>query len=136
MEKLNTLNYLSRPRRLMAVLFLLAAWALSTSFTPAPVVAWLNGQEHDFGAIPAGRPVHYVFRFKNTSDAPILLQTARTTCGCTAARWTEEPVAPGAEGKLTIEYDAYQTGSFNKKVRVFFDKQRKPEILRVMGDVE
>ena len=120
----------------VAALLLSLALLLNTSFTAAPVVQWLTGAEHDFGAIAAERPVHFVFRFRNVSDAPIILQTARTTCGCTAARWTEEPVAPGAEGKLTIEYDALQSGSFEKKIRVFFDKQRKPEILRIMGQVE
>ncbi len=101
----------------------------------APVVAWLTEQDHDFGEIRAGKPVNFVFRFKNISPDTILLQTVRTTCGCTAARYTEGPIAPGTEGEVIMEYDAAQGGSFRKKIRVFFDRQRKPEILWIGGEV-
>jgi hypothetical protein len=111
-----------------------------SAIIPAPeaadgVVTWLDGQDHDFGELPQGRPRGMVFRFRNISDAPILLQTVRTTCGCTAARWTETPVEPGATGEVSIEYDALQAGDFSKKIRVFFDRQRKPEILWIRGTV-
>lgn len=102
----------------------------------APVVEWLTERDHDFGEIRAGKPVSFVFRFKNVSADTLLLQTVRTTCGCTAARYTEEPVAPGKEGEVNIEYDAAQGGSFRKKIRVFFDRQRKPEILWIGGEVD
>lgn len=110
---------------------------LSLQFTiGAPsVVTWLTEQDHDFGEIRAGKPVSFVFRFKNTATDTLVLQTVRTTCGCTAARYTEEPIAPGAEGEVNIEYDAAQSGAFRKKIRVFFDRQRKAEILWISGEV-
>lgn len=100
------------------------------------VVAWLTEQRHDFGELPAGKPVTHIFRFKNTSPDTILLQTVRTTCGCTAVRYPETRIAPGGTGDLTVEYDAAQSGRFQKKIRVFFDRQRKPEILWIRGAVE
>ena len=104
--------------------------------TGAPVVAWLTELDHDFGERRQGHPAAFVFKFKNITSDTLLLQTVRTTCGCTAARYTEEPIAPGAAGDITIEYDAYQRGAFSKKIRVFFDKQKKPEILWIRGEVE
>ena len=83
-----------------------------------------------------GRPQTFIFKFKNVHSDTILLQTVRTSCGCTAANWTESPIAPGAEGEVRIEYDAYMGGDFSKKIRVFFDQQRKPEILRISGTVK
>lgn len=111
---------------------------LSLQFTiGAPsVVTWLTEQDHDFGEIRAGKPVSFVFRFKNTATDTLVLQTVRTTCGCTAARYTEEPIAPGAEGEVSIEYDAAQSGTFRKKIRVFFDRQRKAEILWISGEAK
>ncbi len=99
------------------------------------MVRWLTEQDHDFGEISAGKPVSFVFRFKNISADTLILQTVRTTCGCTAARYTEGPIAPDTEGEVIIEYDAAQGGSFRKKIRVFFDRQRKPEILWIGGEV-
>ncbi|MEO6038272.1 MAG: DUF1573 domain-containing protein, partial [Saprospiraceae bacterium] len=100
------------------------------------VVEWQTERRHDFGEIPAGRAVIHVFRFKNTSPDTILLQTVRTTCGCTAVRYPETPIAPGAIGDLTVEYDAAMSGHFKKKIRVFFDRQRKPDLLWIEGDVK
>ena len=115
-------------------------WLSPTLWVPpaehSKVVAWLTEQNHDFGDLRAGRPVTYVFRFQNTSIDTILLQTVRTTCGCTAARYPETPIAPNAIGDITVEYDAAQSGHFSKKIRVFFDRQRKPEILGISGEVE
>lgn len=105
-------------------------------FTGQPVVAWLTEQDHDFGNVHSNRPVSFAFKFKNISPDTILLQTVRTTCGCTAAQYTEEPIAPQSTGEVIVEYDAAQNGSFRKKIRVFFDRQRKPEILWIGGDVE
>lgn len=111
------------------------AAALST-FSAAPAVKWITEQEHDFGDMRQGRPQVFVFQFQNISPDTMLLQTVRTSCGCTAANWTESPLAPGDSGEVRIEYDAYQSGDFDKKIRVFFDVQRKPEILRIKGTVQ
>jgi len=99
------------------------------------VVTWLTEQDHDFGELRQGKPATFVFKFKNIAPDTILLQTVRTTCGCTAARYTEDPVAPNETGEIAVEYDAYQSGAFSKKIKVFFDKQKKAETLRIRGEV-
>ncbi len=108
---------------------------LPTLVESPKVVIWQTEQSHDFGSLRAGKPATYVFRFQNVSKDTILLQTVRTTCGCTAARYPETPIAPGTIGDITVEYDAAQSGHFRKKIRVFFDRQRKPEILWIEGEV-
>jgi len=100
------------------------------------VVEWLTEQDHDFGAIHKGRPVRFAFQFKNTTPEPIVLETVRTSCGCTAAEWPEAPIGPGETGEINIEYDAYMGGAFRKKIRVFFAQQKKPEILWITGEAE
>ena len=117
-------------------MFYAPAAPATTPTGPGSVVNWLTEQDHDFGALRQGRAAAFVFKFKNTSPDTILLQTVRTTCGCTAAQYTEEPIAPGGGGEVNIEYDAYQRGGFSKKIRVFFDRQKKPEILWIRGAVE
>lgn len=103
---------------------------------PIPIVEWLTERDHDFQHLRHEHPKTFVFRFKNIDSQPILLQTVRTSCGCTAATWTETPIAPGDSGEIVVEYDAYQRGEFKKKIRVFFDRQRKPEILWIRGEVD
>lgn len=99
------------------------------------VVEWQTETDHDFGEIRAGSLTRFVFRFKNIDNQPVVVETVRTTCGCTAAQWPTEPVLPGATGDIVIEYDSEKKGSFRKKIRVFFDRQKRAEILFVEGDV-
>lgn len=106
------------------------------SGAPPASIHWQTERDHDFGTIRQGKPVQFVFRFRNDSDAPLHLETVRTTCGCTAAEWTAEAIAPGSEGQISVEYDAYQRGTFKKKIRVFFQEQKKSEILWIRGAVE
>ena len=107
-----------------------------SAIAPKPIVEWLTERDHDFQHLRQDHPKTFVFKFKNIDTQPILLQTVRTSCGCTAATWTEEPIPPGGTGEIVVEYDAYQRGEFRKKIRVFFDRQRKPEILWIHGEVD
>lgn len=99
------------------------------------VVEWQTETDHDFGEIRAGSLTRFVFKFKNIDNQPVVVETVRTTCGCTAAQWPTEPVQPGATGDIVIEYDSEKKGSFRKKIRVFFDRQKRAEILFVEGEV-
>jgi|GEM_PF-1053288 len=109
---------------------------LSLSLANPPIVEWLTERDHDFQHLRQEHPKTFIFRFKNIDTQPILLQTVRTSCGCTAATWTEAPIQPGEMGEVVVEYDAYQRGEFKKKIRVFFDRQRKPELLWIHGEVD
>ncbi len=109
---------------------------LDIGYLKPPIVEWLTERDHDFQHLRQEHPKTFVFRFKNIDSQPILLQTVRTSCGCTAATWTETPIAPGGTGEIVVEYDAHQRGEFKKKIRVFFDRQRKPEILWIHGEVD
>lgn len=118
-----------------AIFFFLAPTSATTDDPKTPVVEWLTEQDHDFGQVRSGKTVRFMFKYKNLAAEPLLLQTVRTSCGCTAAEWTQEPVDPGATGQVLIEFESSQQGDFRKKIRVFFDKQRKPEILWIEGEV-
>lgn len=124
--------------RLQVYVCIFCCWTIfSGAGVPASgAVEWLQGTEHDFGDIPRHRPVRWEFTFKNIGQEPVVIETVRTSCGCTAADWPEEPIAPGETSKIAIEYDAYNPGNFSKKIKVFFFQQRKAETLRITGNVE
>ena len=99
-------------------------------------IEWINTTEYDFETIDQGTPRIHEFLFKNTHDEPIVIETIRTTCGCTVPDWSEEPVLPDSLGTIKLQYDAKKLGYFRKKIRVFFTHQRKPELLFIEGFVE
>ena len=77
----------------------------------------------------------YIFEFKNTSNAPLIIDNVRTDCGCTASDWEETPVEAGAQGRITIHFDASKTGYFKKKITVWIKGMKKAEKLSIEGEV-
>lgn len=111
----------------MSILFLLL-------FT-API-QWTTGISHDFGRVEKGRPVSHTFTFTNRSEAPMLIETARTTCGCTVPAWSQTPILPDSSGQITVTYDAQKKGAFSKTIKVYFYNIRGAEKLTVEGYVQ
>lgn len=99
-------------------------------------VEWITPMEHDFGDIEKGKSVVFIFKFKNTSGEPLLIDNVRTTCGCTAPEWSYEPIAANEIGEIKIEYDALKPTYFRKRIMVFFNGQRKSDKLFISGYVE
>lgn len=99
-------------------------------------IEWLTPIEHDFGDIEHRQPAEFHFTFKNTSEDSILIDNVRTTCGCTTPDWTWDPIAPDSTSSIRVIYDAKKKGYFKKRVKVYFNNQRKATILKVKGYVE
>jgi hypothetical protein len=118
------------------ILFVVAVFCLSTAAIKPKTVEWTTGKDYNYGSVEFGSVHGTVFTFKNVGKDSILLQTVRTTCGCTAAKWPENPIPPGGTGDIKIEYSADRSGGFKKKIKVFFDAMRKPEILYIRGVAE
>lgn len=110
---------------------------LPTLHTAADVkVEWLSETSHDFGDILHQQPVQYDFSFKNISNEPLTIDNVRTTCGCTVPNWKEAPILPDSTGIISVEYDARDEGYFKKRIKVYFQGQRKAEKLWIEGYVE
>lgn len=62
--------------------------------------------KHDFGTITEGDVVRHAFHFRNTGDHPLLISRAEASCGCTVPEWPKEPVPPGGEGDIIIEFNS------------------------------
>jgi len=74
----------------------------SSKFT---TIEWLEPTK-DFGKIVEGQKLEVSFRFKNTGDKPLVIESVRPSCGCTVADPPKEPVAPGEEGEIKGSFDS------------------------------
>ena len=72
---------------------------------PLPMIQFEN-TDHDFGTIVEGQKVSHTYKFKNTGDAPLIIQEAKGSCGCTASDWTKVPIPVGGEGYVKAEFDS------------------------------
>ena len=104
-------------------------------YTPEATVRWLGPTEYNLGELQPEVPVTHHFEFQNISDDTLRIDNVRTTCGCTVPDWSPTPVPPDSTSQITLEYDAEDKGRFRKKVKVYFDKQRRAEVLWIEGEV-
>lgn len=102
--------------------------------TTEAAVQW-DETAHEFGTIRQHEPQSAVFTFTNRSTKPVLITKAVGSCGCTVASYTEEAIAPGAEGTVRATYNAAKPGAFNKTVTVTTSAGNAPQILRIQGTV-
>ena len=74
--------------------------------------------DHDFGTIKEGDKVEYTYSFKNTGEAPLIIQNAQPSCGCTVPTWPKEPILPGESSQIEIRYATNRLGKINKNVTI------------------
>lgn len=96
---------------------------------PLPVFQF-ETMDHDFGTINEGDIVEYTYKFKNTGDAPLIIQGAQGSCGCTVPNWTKEPIPAGGSGVVTAKFDSHGKQNIqNKTVTVTSNTWPKQTVL-------
>ena len=92
--------------------------------------------EHDFGTIAEGQKVSYTYKFKNTGAAPLVIQNAQPSCGCTAPDWTRTPIPVGGTGFVKAEFDSKgKPGAQMKTITVTANTWPKTTTLRFKASV-
>ena len=101
---------------------LLALVICSVSFAQhnADKVAKFKAEVIDFGKLEQNKPQTVTFYVTNIGDAPLIIESANPTCGCTIGEYTKAPIAPGKQGVIKATYNAASLGSFDKKLGVKF----------------
>lgn len=91
----------------------------------------------NFGTFPETAIQSCVFTFKNEGDAPLIINQAVASCGCTVPTYTKKPVMPGEKGELKVTYNGKGKfeGHFKKSITV--RTNGTPEVVRlyVEGDM-
>lgn len=93
--------------------------------------------EHDFGKIKQGDKVKYAFKFKNTGKEPLVINSAKGSCGCTVPSYPKEPVAPGADAVIDVEFNsAGKSGAQTKTVTLNANTDPNPTRLTIKAEIE
>lgn len=92
--------------------------------------------EFSFGTVTDGDKVSHTYTFTNTGNEPLILSDARGSCGCTVPSWPREPIAPGAKGEITVEFNsANKVGARNQKVTITANTNPPQSFIYLKGDV-
>lgn len=97
---------------------------------PLPVIQY-EETDYDFGTINEGDVVEHTFKFKNTGEAPLIIQSAKPSCGCTVPDWTKEPIPVGGEGFIHAKFDSEGKSNIqNKTITVTANTWPKESVVR------
>lgn len=89
----------------------------------------------DFGEIEQHSDPWRVAKFTNTGSEPLVIKSARGSCGCTVPDWTKEPIMPGESSEMKIRYDTKRLGKINKTVTINTNAGDESIVLKVQGNI-
>ena len=92
--------------------------------------------EHDFGKVTQGEKVATIFTFENKGNAPLVITSASTSCGCTVSKYSRKPVPAGGKGTMEVEFDSSGRNGKQTKIITVKSNATKPFVLlRITGEV-
>ena len=97
------------------------AQGTQASVKTGPELLVLKETSYDFSKIQQGRPVTHEFVVTNPSADTLKIEDVRASCGCTTPTWKHEPVAPNSTTKITVGYNAYNEGPFEKTITITYN---------------
>jgi hypothetical protein len=77
-------------------------------------IQWIDSVQ-DYGKINEGQKLAVSFRFKNSGNKPLVIESVNPTCGCTVADYPKQPLGPGEEGEITGEFDSNGRAGLQRK---------------------
>ncbi len=89
----------------------------------------------DYGSINKNANGVREFVFTNNGNKPLLITNAQGSCGCTVPTYPKEPIAPGAQGKISVKYDTSRVGAFSKTVTLTTNAADPSKTLTIKGTV-
>lgn len=123
---------------LMLVCCLTAVLAQSADGTKQAEIKF-DKTTHDFGTFSESSPkVSCVFTYTNVGNAPLIINQAVASCGCTVPEYTKTPVQPGDKGEIKVTYNGTGRfpGHFKKSITIRTNGVVEMTRLYIEGDME
>ncbi|HEA30787.1 MAG TPA: DUF1573 domain-containing protein [Leeuwenhoekiella sp.] len=88
----------------------------------------------DYGEIAHGADGLREFKFTNTGNAPLVINKAYSTCGCTVPTPPKDPIMPGDTGVIKVKYNTNLAGGpIRKTITVYTNASKEPYTLKIKG---
>ncbi len=90
---------------------------------------------YDFGSCTEGDKVKKTVLFTNTGKLPLVIKNAFGSCGCTIPTYDKEPVLPGKEGNIEVEFNSTNKPGANTK-SVMIEANTNPSVTTITFSVK
>lgn len=120
---------------IIATMILAATLQMSAQEASAPKIAF-EETVFNFDTIVQNGNAEHVFCFANEGDAPLLITSAFSSCGCVVPEWPKQPIASKAKASIKVKYNTSKAGAFTKVIVVKSNDEESPKtVLRINGVV-
>ncbi len=95
--------------------------------------------DYYFGEIDQNATVEHTFIYKNNCSETVEIESARASCGCTAAVLSEKVIPPGGEAQIQVKFTPPRgtRGKVTKTVSVYLKGDKKPHsIIRFSATIK
>ena len=126
-------------KRLFGTLCLLFVISIAAFAQAGKAEIKFDKTSHNFGQFSEKQPIQKcTFTFTNTGTAPLVINQAIASCGCTVPAYTKTPILPGKKGEITVTYNGTGKfpGHFKKTITVRSNATTEMTPLQVEGDME
>ncbi len=107
----------------------------TAAVVPDELLLVMKETEFNFGKIPQGKPVTHIFDVDNKSKDSLKIANVQASCGCTTPDWEKDKtIAPGANTKITVGYNAAAEGPFTKFITISYNGGQTKQIT-IKGEV-
>lgn len=101
----------------------------------APILTF-SENIHNFGQLKEGEVVSYKFKFTNTGKTDLIISGASASCGCTVPSYPKQPIAPGGEGAIDVQFNSTgKVGIIDKQITITANTIPNQVYLVIKGEV-
>lgn len=99
-----------------------------------PKAEW-DTQVVDLGDVPFRQHRDATYTLTNTGNEPLLITSARASCGCTNLKYSQEPVLPGKSTEISVTFNGTGNGPFRRSITINTNASERPTHLQITGTV-
>ncbi len=115
--------------------FVFGAFTATAQDASGPVMTF-EQTTIDYGTIDKGSEPLRKFKFSNTGTEPLVIKSAKGSCGCTVPTYAKEPVMPGESSVIEVRYDTQRVGAFTKTITLTTNEAVETRTLTIKGEVK
>lgn len=122
----------------LILMTLMLVCGMTTIMAQKPAEIKFDKTTHNFGTFSEKEPkVSCSFTFTNVGEAPLVINQAIASCGCTVPEYTKSPIQPGEKGEIKVTYNGTGKfpGHFKKSITVRTNGAVEMTRLYIEGDM-
>jgi len=90
----------------------------------------------NFGTIEEGTVLNVTYAFTNIGKEPLIIYDVQTGCGCTVARWPNQPIKISSTDSIVVKFNSSnKRGKQNRVITVLSNSVETVKILSFEGNV-